>query len=221
MAPLFVGDCFNDARIVKRRVPEKGNKSGKKSWRHARIVRPLHASDTPGLTIPSKRSESKWRVKHVLHEMRRETSSGCKVLHELRKASSGCCACVGDHALEGRRIGGCAREGHRASRRASCRVGEGRRVGSVIRKGRRIGRFVREGCCVRCRTCEGRRANGYVCEGCRARSFVRGSRCARSRACEGRRGCGCGRSSGRRQARRVASRPFVRRLLARKRRFCG
>ena len=30
MAPLFVGDCFNDARIVKRRVPEKGNKSGKK-----------------------------------------------------------------------------------------------------------------------------------------------------------------------------------------------
>lgn len=129
--------------------------------------------------------------KHVLHEMRRETSSGCKVLHELRKASSGCCACVGDHALEGRRIGGCAREGHRASRRASCRVGEGRRVGSVIRKGRRIGRF------------------------------VRGSRCARSRACEGRCGCGCGRSSGRRQARCVASRPFVRRLLARKHRFCG
>ena len=217
MAPLFVGDCFNDARIVKRRVPEKGNKSGKKIVEAcAPDVVLCGFLSYRAYNTGARRSEIQAKGdKHVLHEMRRETSSGCKVLHELRKASSGCCACVGDHALEGRRIGGCAREGHRASRRASCRVG------SVIRKGRRIGRFVREGCCVRCRTCEGRRANGYVCEGCRARSFVRGNRCARSRACEGRCGCGCGRSSGRRQARRVASRPFVRRLLARKRRFCG
>ena len=51
-------------------------------------MRPLHASDTSGLTIPSKRSESKWRVRHVLHEMRREASPRCEVLHELRKSEA-------------------------------------------------------------------------------------------------------------------------------------